>query len=213
MHIGRRVALIGLAAAWAGAMAPAGAASPAAEVDKYLAGLSTWSADFKQTIDDADGKVLSTASGHLYLQRPGRFRWDYSTPSQQLVLADGKQLWFYDKDLAQANVRNLDATLADTPAMLLSGGGSLSSQFDVTALPAEGGLEWFQLMPKHPNSDFQAVRIGFDQGELARMLLADKLNQVTRLDFSSPKRNLKLAPDVFSFTPPPGVDVIGRPAK
>jgi outer membrane lipoprotein carrier protein len=149
----------------------------------------------------------------LYLQRPGRFRWDYSTPSQQLVLADGKQLWFYDKDLAQANVRNLDATLADTPAMLLSGGGSLSSQFDVTALPAEGGLEWFQLMPKHPNSDFQAVRIGFDQGELARMLLADKLNQVTRLDFSSPKRNLKLAPDVFSFTPPPGVDVIGRPAK
>ncbi len=213
MHIGRRVALIGLAAAWAGAMAPAGAASPAAEVDKYLAGLSTWSADFKQTIDDADGKVLSTASGHLYLQRPGRFRWDYSTPSQQLVLADGKQLWFYDKDLAQANVRNLDATLADTPAMLLSGGGSLSGQFDVTALPAEGGLEWFQLMPKHPNSDFQAVRIGFDQGELARMLLADKLNQVTRLDFSSPKRNLKLAPDVFSFTPPPGVDVIGRPAK
>ncbi len=213
MHIGRRVALIGLAASWAAAMAPASAASPAAQIDKYLAGLSTWSADFKQTITDADGKVLSTASGHLYLQRPGRFRWDYSTPSQQLVLADGKQLWFYDKDLAQANVRNLDATLADTPAMLLSGGDSLSSQFDVTALPAEGGLEWFQLSPKHPNSDFQAVRLGFDKGELARMLLADKLNQVTRLDFISPKRNLKLAPDVFSFTPPPGVDVIGRPAK
>jgi outer membrane lipoprotein carrier protein len=215
---GRRLALIGLAASlvtclggWS--VPSARAASPATQVDKYLSGLSTWSADFKQTIDDAEGKVLSTASGHLYLQRPGKFRWDYATPSAQLLLADGKQLWFYDKDLAQANVRNLDATLADTPAMLLSGGGSLSSQFDVTALPAESGLEWYQLMPKHPNSDFQAVRIGFDKGELVRMLLADKLNQVTRLDFIAPKRNVKLAPDVFSFTPPPGVDVIGRDGK
>jgi len=193
--------------------AQAAMSSPAARVERYLAGLSTWSADFEQTIDDAQGKVLSSASGHLYLQRPGKFRWDYVKPSEQLVLADGKKLWFYDKDLAQANVRDMDASLADTPAMLLSGGSSVSSQFYITALPAAEGLEWFQLTPKHPNSDFQALRIGFDKGELARMLLADKLNQVTRVIFSAAKRNTKLAPDLFSFTPPAGVDVIGRDGK
>jgi len=185
-------------------------ASPATDVDKYLAGLATWSADFTQTIDDGHGKIERRAAGKLYLQKPGKFRWDYSQPSEQLILADGKQIWFYDKDLQQANVRDMDATLSSTPAVLLSGGGSVSSQFDVTALPPEGGLEWFQLIPKRPETDFQLVRIGFKQGQLASMFLADKLNQVTQLTFTNPKRNAKFAADLFTFVPPPGVDVIGR---
>jgi len=190
------------------------AASPASEVEKYLAGLSSWSADFTQTIDDGHGKVLRSAAGKFYLQRPGKFRWDYRDPSEQLVLADGKQIWFYDKDLAQANVRDMDATLASTPAMLLSGSGSVGDQFVITSLPASGGLQWFQLIPKHPESDFQLVRIGFDKdGELASMFLADKLNQITQLTFTHPMRNPKFAQELFSFSPPPGVDVIGRDPK
>jgi len=188
-------------------------ATPSQDVEKYLSGLATWSADFTQTIDDGHGKVLRSAAGKLFLQRPGKFRWDYSQPSEQLVLADGKQIWFYDKDLAQANVRDMDATLASTPASLLSGGGSLSTQFDITALPPSGGLQWFQLIPKHADTDFQLVRIGFDKGELASMFLADKLSQVTQLTFSHSTRNAKFAAGLFSFTPPAGVDVIGRDAK
>jgi outer membrane lipoprotein carrier protein len=191
-----------------------GQASPASDVDRYLAGLSSWSADFKQTIDDAQGKELRSASGKFYLQRPGKFRWDYAEPSEQLVLDDGKQIWFYDKDLAQANVRNIDKTLASTPAMLLSGSGSVSDQFEIKALPDEGGLHWFELIPKHPDTDFQLVRIGFDkEGELAQMFLADKLNQITQLTFTHPTKNPKFIPDLFTFSPPPGVDVIGRDSK
>jgi outer membrane lipoprotein carrier protein len=186
-------------------------ASPASDVEKYLGGLASWSADFVQTIDDGHGNVLRTAAGRLYLQRPGKFRWDYSKPSEQLVLADGKQIWFYDKDLAQANVRDMDTSLASTPASLLSGSGSVTSQFAVTALPPSAGLTWYQLVPKHTDTDFQVVRIGFTKnGELASMFLADKLNQITQLTFSNPKRNEKFAPDLFTFVPPPGVDVIGR---
>jgi outer membrane lipoprotein carrier protein len=188
-------------------------ATPTSEVEKYLSGLATWSADFKQTIDDGHGNVVRSAAGKLYLQKPGKFRWDYTEPSEQLILADGKQIWFYDKDLSQANVRPMDASLANTPAVLLSGGGSLSSQFDVTALPPSDGLEWYQLIPKHPDTDFHLVRIGFRNGDLASMFLADKLNQVTQLTFTNSKRNAKLAPDLFTFVPPPGVDVIGRGGK
>jgi outer membrane lipoprotein carrier protein len=186
-------------------------ASPATDVEKYLNGLASWSADFEQTIDDGRGNVLRSAAGRLYLQRPGKFRWDYSQPSEQLVLADGKQIWFYDKDLAQANVRDMDTSLASTPASLLSGSASVSTQFNVTAMPPSAGLQWFQLIPKHSDTDFQLVRIGFNKsGELASMFLADKLNQITQLTFSNSKRNDKFAPDLFSFVPPPGVDVIGR---
>ena len=195
------------------AIAAPARASPAGDVDKYLSALASWSADFKQTIDDGHGNVIRSAAGRLYLQRPGKFRCDYSEPSEQLVLADGKQIWFYDKDLAQANVRDMDTTLASTPASLLSGGGSVSTQFDVTALPPGEGLQWFQLIPKHPDTDFQLVRIGFDKGELRSMFLADKLNQITQLTFSNSKRNLPLGPELFSFVPPPGVDVIGRGGK
>lgn len=196
-----------------GALAAA-RASPASDVERYLAGLSSWSADFTQTIEDGQGKVLRSASGKFYLQRPGKFRWDYAAPSQQLVLGDGQEIWFYDKDLQQANVRRMDATLASTPAVLLSGTGSVAEQFDIKALPDEGGLRWFQLLPKHPDTDFQLVRIGFDKdGELASMFLADKLNQITQLTFTHPLRNPKLIPDLFTFSPPPGVDVIGRDSK
>ena len=189
-------------------------ASPTTDVEKYLNGLASWSADFEQTIDDGHGNVLRSAAGRLYLQRPGKFRWDYSQPSEQLVLAHGKQIWFYDKDLAQANVRDMDTSLASTPASLLSGSASVGTQFNVTALPPSAGLQWFQLIPKPSDTDFQLVRIGFNKsGELASMFLADKLNQITQLTFSNSKRNDKFAPDLFSFVPPPGVDVIGRGGK
>jgi outer membrane lipoprotein carrier protein len=192
---------------------PASRASPTAEVEKYLSGLASWSGDFKQTIDDGHGKVVRSAAGKLSLQKPGKFRWDYSEPSEQVILADGKEIWFYDKDLQQANVRDMDASLANTPAVLLSGGGPLSSQFDVTTLPPSDGLEWYQLIPKRADTDFQLVRIGFRNGDLATMFLADKLNQVTQLTFSNAKRNAKFAPDLFTLVPPPGVDVIGRQPK
>jgi outer membrane lipoprotein carrier protein len=211
MILSRFAALMMLAALFPAALA---SASPTTDVEKYLNGLASWTADFEQTIDDGRGNVLRSAAGRLYLQRPGKFRWDYSQPSEQLVLADGKQIWFYDKDLAQANVRDMDTSLASTPASLLSGNGSISTQFTVTALPGSVGLQWFQLIPKHADTDFQLVRIGFNKnGELASMFLADKLNQITQLTFSNSKRNEKFAPDLFSFVPPPGVDVIGRQAK
>lgn len=197
------------------ASAAQAAASPAAaaEVEKYLSGLASWTADFEQTIDDGHGNILRSAAGRLYLERPGKFRWDYAKPSEQVILADGKKIWFYDKDLAQANVRDMDTSLASTPASLLSGSGSVSTQFNVTALPPSGGLQWFQLVPKHADTDFQLVRIGFDKGELRSMFLADKLNQITQLTFFNSKRNEKLAPDLFTFVPPAGVDVIGLGGK
>src|SRR3984893_274535 len=209
----RIVRIAALALLFIAACRRLGYATPAPDVENYLAGWATWSVDCTQTIDDGHGKVLRSAAGKLYLERPGKFRWDYVEPSEQLVLADGKQIWFYDKDLEQANVRDMDSTLASTPASLLSGGGSVSTQFDIKALPPAGGLQWFQLIPKRADTDFQVVRIGFDKGELASMFLADKLGQVTQLTFTHPTRNAKFAADLFSFTPPPGVDVIGRDPK
>ena len=191
-------------------------ASPASEVEKYLAGLSSWSADFKQTIEDGQGHVLRGAAGKFYLARPGKFRWDYSEPSEQLILADGKQIWFYDKDLAQANVRSVDGDARQHAgdAAVGHGLGEQSIRHHGAARRA-ADCDWFQLVPKHPDTDFQLVRIGFDKdGELASMFLADKLNQITQLDFHAPGARIRSSRRICSVSRRrPGVDVIGRDSK
>ena len=112
-------------------------------------------------------------------------------------------------DMAQVNVRDMDATLASTPAVLLSSGAPVSREFEIKTLPDSEGLNWYELRPRQQNGDFLAARIGFAKGELRRMLLADKLNQLTRLDFSNAVRNQPLPDSLFTFSPPAGVDIIG----
>jgi outer membrane lipoprotein carrier protein len=189
-------------------------ASPSAvdRVEAYLGGLVTWSAAFRQTESGADGRVNRSAAGRFYLQRPGKFRWNYTAPAAQLLLSDGVQLWFYDEDLAQANVRSLGQSLASTPAMLLSGSGSIRAAFAVTSLPAEGAMEWYQLKPLRGDTDFREMRIAFKRREPVSMVLLDKLGSTTRLDFANTMRNSQLAANLFVFVPPAGVDVIGRAA-
>src|SRR5258708_8671927 len=102
----------------------------------------------------------------------------------------------------------MDTSLASTPASLLSGNGSVSTQFTVTALPQSAGLQWFQLVPKHADTDFQLVRIGFDKVELRSMFLADNLHQITQLTFSHSNIHLSFTPDTLSSTPPPAHTLI-----
>ena len=77
-------------------------------------------------------RLTDAGAGQLLVQRPGRFRWDYQLAragagsrrrrtSGQLLVADGKNLWFYDRELAQVSVKPVAAALSATPIMLLSG--------------------------------------------------------------------------------------------
>ena len=118
-------------------------AAHAAATDKlksFIAATHSAQANFTQEVQDKNGKRIQSASGTMQFERPGKFRWDYAQPSEQLILANGKEIWFYDKDLSQANVRDMDSSLASTPASLLSGSTSVSTQFTVTALPPSSGL-------------------------------------------------------------------------
>jgi outer membrane lipoprotein carrier protein len=157
--------------------------------------------------------VLRSAAGKLYLQRPGKFRWDYSEPSEQLVLADGKQIWFYDKDLSQANVRDMDATLASTPASLLSGNGAVSSQFDIKALPRAAAWNGFSSYPSIGHG-FPVGAHRLRQGRAGVHVPGGQAGSGDAADLHAYlAQRESCADDLFTFTPPAGVDVIGRDAK
>jgi outer membrane lipoprotein carrier protein len=179
-------------------------------VDAYLGSLKTLSADFVQVVRSREGQITSRATGTLSISRPDRFRWDYRDPYVQTIVADGTRLWLYDADLAQVTVRPLESGLGSTPAMLLSGAGSVGDSFKGGPVESDGPWTWCRLTPKERTSDFERVSLGFNaRGELAAMELLDKLGQSTSLDFSNVRRNVPLDPALFRFEPPKGADVIG----
>jgi outer membrane lipoprotein carrier protein len=182
-------------------------------VESYLDGLQGLQAQFHQVLTDRSGRAIDEASGVLAIRRPNRFRWDYREPYSQVIVADGSRIWLYDTDLEQVTVRKLDDTLSATPAMLLSGEGNLDENFTVTGFENDSSIEWVEMEPKRSDTDFKSVRLGFEGTTLKHMQLADKLGQTTRLTFTNVERNPVLDPSRFTFTVPPGVDVIGEPSQ
>lgn len=190
-----------------------GSSDAVARIEAYLASFRTLSADFAQTVRNRDGQPTERASGTLALSRPDRFRWDYREPYVQTIVADGERLWLYDSDLEQVTVRELEAGLGSTPAMLLSGSGRVADAFDSAGIERKGDWTWYRLKPRETASDFESVSLALDRrGELAAMDLRDKLGQQTVIEFTSLRRNPSLDVALFRFTPPPGADVIGRAA-
>ena len=212
LHCARLAGALILLAAAAGAAFGAAAPSPQAgqqRVESFLQGLDGLQAEFKQILTDRNGQTIDEASGTLAISRPDRFRWDYRQPYSQIIVADGARIWIYDSDLEQVTVRKLDETLSATPAMLLSGRASLADNFNVTQMSHEGAVDWVRMEPKRDDTDFRWVRLGFEGALLKYMQLADKLGQITSLEFSKLERNPPLDPSRFTFTVPPGADVIG----
>lgn len=204
-----RVALLTSLALAAG-LSQAGEATD--RLNAFFALQGAMRADFSQTVEGAAFAQAETSRGTLVMQRPGRFRWDYTEPYAQQIVADGERLWIYDVDLEQVIVKPLGAALGDTPALLLSGDGQVAQRFDIEEVADRGdGLLWVQLLPKQKDTGFKLVRLGFDARFLRSMELVDGFDQLTRLAFSNVETGLKLPAATFQFVPPQGVDVVGKP--
>jgi outer membrane lipoprotein carrier protein len=227
------------------AVAPAAYAA-ATPLDSYLDDMKTLRATFLQTLADAHGREIDRSTGTLIVARPGKFSWEIhpqgssagsgaagtgagpgagaaSGPGAgpgagQLMVADGRNLWFLDRDLQQVTVKPADAALSATPAMLLSGTVDVRKNFKITPAPKRDGLDWVMVEPQGTEADFRRALLGFEGKEagppvLKRMILEDKLGQTATVMFDHVERNGHVAPEEVSFTVPPGVDVIGTPKK
>lgn len=197
------------------ALAFASAAASASGLDRlrtFIQSTQSARSQFAQEVlDSRQQRSAQAASGSFEFQRPGRFRWTYDKPYEQIIVGDGARLWVYDKELKQVTVRKLDQALGSTPAALLAGSNEIESSFTLSDSGSAHGLEWVEAVPRDAEGSFQQVRMGFDQGSnLRAMELRDSFGQVTRLKFSGLQRNPRFDPEHFRFTPPPGVDVIGE---
>ena len=185
--------------------------SAVARLQSFLHDVHSLKAHFTQTVSHASLPGAQKSAGTVQIKRPNRFRWDYTSPNKELIDADGRNLWIYDAELEQVTVKPLKTTLASSPAMLLSGQGSLAEAFNVKSTGSRDGYEWVALTPKTADSQFTHIEIGLDKQGLRVMQLRDSLGQTTRIEFSDVVRNPPIPEQAFQFKPPPGADVIGTP--
>ena len=182
-------------------------AGAAERLDAYLSGLDTVASRFEQRLFDERRELLERARGTVLIDRPGRFRFDYTDPPQ-LIVGDGAKVWIYDPELAQVTVRDVDAALGSTPAVLLTSDRPVAEGFRVEELDAGGNVDAFALEPRAEDASFTRIRLAFAGGELRRMALIDQFDQTTLLTFYEVRREPAIPADAFTFTPPVGVDVI-----
>ncbi|VAX09016.1 Outer membrane lipoprotein carrier protein LolA [hydrothermal vent metagenome] len=186
------------------------AATGSKHLDLFLDNLGTLQANFEQSVLDDTHSKATRFQGVLYLRRPGQFRWDYSEPYEQLIVADGNRIWVYDSDLEQVSHSSQEDTLKGTPAQLLSGTAPVEESFEVIDIGESQGMEWVELIPRDKESQFIRILLAFMGKELRRMEMADQFGQITRFQFTDIQRNLELPDKLFEFEMPEGVDSYGE---
>ena len=148
-------------------------------VDSFVNDVVTLAGDFEQSLISAEGELLEVTRGQLEIQRPDRFRWAYSEPYEQWLIADGLNIWSYDLDLEQVTVKSQADALANTPALLLGGSDDALDQFEYRGTTVEDEVTWVTLVPVSTESGFVRVELAFIDDRLRRMVFFDNLEQTT----------------------------------
>ena len=184
------------------------ASSESPQLDRFFHDLQTFRADFTQVVLDQNLVPLRESSGRLWISRPNKFRWNYSFPFPQQIIADGEKVWVYDIDLEQVTVRNQNNALVGTPAILLAGKGNLETEYNINNIGLQGSVFWVVLQPKNNNTSFSEIQLGFQKNTLRQIQLLDKLEHITRIVLNHVEENVSIPSKTYKFEPPIDVDVI-----
>jgi outer membrane lipoprotein carrier protein len=181
--------------------------------------VQTGRAQFTQTVTSParEGQVARTrvSSGTFEFARPNRFRFSYTKPYVQTLVADGQMLWLHDPDLNQVTVRKLGDALQGTPAAVIASASDLrglQTDFELTAQAPAEGLQWVLARPRNREGQLQSLRVGLRATaggvELVTLDILDALGQRSLMQFSRFEVQAVVAPAQFQFTPPPGAELI-----
>jgi outer membrane lipoprotein carrier protein len=176
-------------------------------LDDFLSGLSTFSAEFTQTLVDETGFIVQETTGRLELSLPDRLRWEVDAPFRQVIVADGVELWIHDPELRQATVQKLADAQESLPLTVLTRPERIDERF---ALQAEETLEGYRLflLPLDPGADFSRLTLEFSAAaELLALEFLDVFEQTTLVMLHQALRNPSVDPGRFVLDLPQGTDI------
>lgn len=179
-------------------------------IKDYFKNIQSAKADFHQIVTDKQGYKTQDVNGVMQIQKPNKFRWDYSKPFVQQIVGDGEKIWLYDPELNQVTVRLFSKAAGSSPAALLAGGKEMERSFVIKETSRKGTLEWVLAVPKIRETGFERLFLGFKGDALMKMELHDSFGNRTAIEFFNVERNPKLNVDLFRFIPPSDADVLGE---
>jgi outer membrane lipoprotein carrier protein len=159
---------------------------------------------------EAGNKTSTPSTGTFVFARPGKFIWNYQKPYDQVLQADGDQLFIYDKDLNQVTVKKLGDALGSSPAAILFGSNDLEKNFTLSEAGTKEGVEWLKAIPKAKDTSFEQITIGLRNGLPEAMELKDTFGQTSVLSFRKIEKNPALNAASFKFVMPKGADVFNN---
>lgn len=193
------------------------ATNDANALESFMRGTKDLQASFTQTVYNKRGQ--ETSSGQMWVAKPGKFYWDYQRPNPQKIISNGKKVYHYDIDLEQISVRDRSELVGDVAVELLNGDDNISRNFQTNRtvknlVPARlqkyaaNGVA-YRLKPKKHQEEYDSLWIVLDGNTISAVMIDGGSSQ-TVLTFSNMKRNAGIPAKQFEFTPPPGVDIVGK---
>lgn len=173
------------------------------ELKQRLSLLKTFTGAFEQQVVDAQGELLQEATGELILKQPNLMQWRVDEPDENLLVADGKTLWFMDPFVEQVVASNQADSVANNPIILLTDGKNETwDQFVVTQQQ-----NTFTVAAKDPKTQVTQLALSFENNKLISLSLTDRQQQISTLIFSNVKQNLPISDGVFQFSVPDGFEL------
>lgn len=181
----------------------------ASRVDHHYNQLHSLKAGFSETY--AGMGVRRTESGTLLLAKPGRMRWDYSSPAGKIFLLDGKYAWFYTR--GDAHVERIPAKQLDdlrSPLRFLLGHTELEKEMNhLTVAQAANGAFMLTGQPKGQENRVRRMTLAVTaDGTITAIDIEETDGAVTHFTFTGEQPNAAVSPAEFHFAPPQGVPVV-----
>nr|WP_315476533.1 outer membrane lipoprotein chaperone LolA [uncultured Undibacterium sp.] len=207
----RRISISAVALSLMFAGLSAAQASAIDQFKSFIVNNKTAKGEFLQVqMKTANGvsKIGKSSSGTFRFARPGKFIWTYIKPYEQVLQADGDNLYLYDKDLNQVTIKKLGNAIASSPAAILFGNVDLDKNFVMKDVGVKQGVEWLEATPKTKDSQFETIGIGMKDGVPVGMELRDSFGQLSLVTLKNFEKNPAFATDQFKFVVPQGAEVL-----
>lgn len=211
----RMVIALGLVMVLADPAAAAPLDTVVRDVEAAYRGLTDLKAEFSQESYNKSLAQRIPAEGTVYLKRGGKLRWEYSAPSRQEIVSDGKTLWVYTKELNQVNMGPAPEALAGPAGSFLAGLGQLREHFEVRFLnpaqPRDAAGHWvLDLTPKQPLPTLRRLILALEpRTHLPRMAVVhDQFDNTVTMRFTNVAINTGLTDQLFTFVPPKGAATV-----
>ena len=192
----------------------------AAVLQRKYDGIKDFSADFSHAYEGGVLHKTITERGHLLVKKPGKMRWDYSTPETKQFVSDGVKMYSYiplDKQVIVASVPPDED--APTPTLFLAGKGNLTRDFTPSLVDAPAGMpagsRALKLIPKARQRDYDWLVLVLDPSTLSLrgLVTTDAQGGTSSFSFTNLKENVGTADKEFTFKIPRGVDVVSAPSR